>query len=524
MRLGEVGGHREGAGLWPARELFGSSPESDRFGGVALGILVWALLWLAIGASLSLSPPVDSVEQLAWVRSIEWGYYKHPPLPTMMLWPFVHVFGIHEWVAASVGAGLVCGAVWVSWRLTCELLGAHRAGLAMLGTLCVTYYTTRIDYYNHNVVLLLFVAGAAWFCWRAFAARSLWAWFGVGCMWGLGALSKYQIALACVSTLYVWLRHRGWRDPLHRRGLVLAAGVAALIFMPHLAWLVENDFPPVHYALSSSLGADLPTYQRMLHSLNWLVAQLGRLVPSLLFGIGLALWVRTRRGAMSESVTPGASAAVVDAAPSFLFAWGALPLLTVTFVGLVTGADLQLQWGTAFLPLTCAWLIQCTPRAGWQRVRWRDAMVAFVLVQVLIATFDWATSPMGPNATVIRHRNRNFPSQAIADVLGPAAREALHGPIDIIAGPAGYAETLSLRLAERPLVLIDGCVERSPWFKAQPLEGRPLLWVGGEDDDPPPGAEPLPLPDGLWWAVAEGPQACSSAAEKKRAGTRGAQD
>src|SRR5256885_10565865 len=24
----------------------------------------------------------DNLEQLTWVHSLEWGYYKHPPLPT----------------------------------------------------------------------------------------------------------------------------------------------------------------------------------------------------------------------------------------------------------------------------------------------------------------------------------------------------------------------------------------------------------------------------------------------------------
>ncbi|MBC7716569.1 MAG: glycosyl transferase, partial [Pseudorhodobacter sp.] len=45
---------------------------------------------------VSLSPPVDNIEQLTWVRSLQWGYYKHPPLPTWLLWLTVQGFGLTE--------------------------------------------------------------------------------------------------------------------------------------------------------------------------------------------------------------------------------------------------------------------------------------------------------------------------------------------------------------------------------------------------------------------------------------------
>lgn len=50
----------------------------------------------------------------------------------------------------------------------------------MLGSLSITYYSGRTNFYNHNTVLLLFVAAAAWFCWRAFADRSPRAWLVAG--------------------------------------------------------------------------------------------------------------------------------------------------------------------------------------------------------------------------------------------------------------------------------------------------------------------------------------------------------
>ena len=51
-----------------------------------IGGLVFAALWLSLLGFSSFAPPIDNIEQLTWVRSLEWGYYKHPPLPTWLLW------------------------------------------------------------------------------------------------------------------------------------------------------------------------------------------------------------------------------------------------------------------------------------------------------------------------------------------------------------------------------------------------------------------------------------------------------
>ncbi|NMM79160.1 hypothetical protein B2J89_21205, partial [Acidovorax sp. SRB_24] len=46
---------------------------------------LFGVLWLWHLSSVALSPPADNIEQLSWMRSLQWGYYKHPPLPTWML-------------------------------------------------------------------------------------------------------------------------------------------------------------------------------------------------------------------------------------------------------------------------------------------------------------------------------------------------------------------------------------------------------------------------------------------------------
>ena len=54
---------------------------------IGIGMAVFALAWLWLSDRAVLAPPTDNIEQLIWVRSLEWGYYKpvsytHLTLPT----------------------------------------------------------------------------------------------------------------------------------------------------------------------------------------------------------------------------------------------------------------------------------------------------------------------------------------------------------------------------------------------------------------------------------------------------------
>lgn len=90
-------------------------------------------------------------------------------------------------------------------------------------------------------------------------------------------------------------------------------------------------------------------------------------------------------------------------------------------------------------------------------------MGAFLVIQALLLTLNYLSSPLGPDALRDKHW-RNVDSQGIADALAGPARAALGGPVRVIVGPPAPAGAIALRLPERPLVLIVGRADRSPWI------------------------------------------------------------
>jgi 4-amino-4-deoxy-L-arabinose transferase-like glycosyltransferase len=433
-----------------------------------VGLALFTCVWLTLLAYTSMAPPVDNIEQLTWVRSLEWGYYKHPPLTTWLFWVPARLLGLNAWTTYLTGAAFTLGAILLQWRLLKELRGVRYATLAIAAVLCITYYNDRLYYYNHNVVLMFFATAALYLSWRALSTGKLAWWAALGVAVGLGSLAKYQMAVALACVMVHWIHIRGWRDQAHRTGFLLAGLIALVIFVPHVQWLRTHDFGPVEYAMQSSLGAQLPRNARWLQASKWVLDQLlNRAMPAWLL-LALPVFCSRRLRLDDRLARPGEldRPRPERAGYALLVIWGLVPLVFIPALGIVFGADLQLQWGTSFLlfAVPAAMEMLGSPQ-WWLHWRLRPVMHTFLVLQVVMLAVNFTTSARGPALAQDTHW-RAFPAQALAQALQGPARAALGGlPICVVSGPPALAGALALELPERPLVLIDGRYDRSPWVQ-----------------------------------------------------------
>jgi hypothetical protein len=429
---------------------------------VVSGLLLFALLWLSQLHQTSLVPPFDNIEQLTWARGLAWGYYKHPPLPTWLIAGPVALWGPSAWQSYVLGAALTLSALALMWQLLARLRGVRHAHVALLAALCITYYNGRLNYYNHNIVLLLASSACASLCWQAVTTRRRRWWLALGVALGLGALAKYQIAVTGLCVLAFALHQGALRDRDHQRGLLLAGGAALLLFAPHLLWLLEHDFAPIHYAVNSSLGVGLSLPARARDTTQWLLDQvLNRAVVAWLL-LGWLAWAARRDNRARGDVAAEPTRPAGDAARALLLIWGGLPLLFMPAVGLLLGADLQLQWGTAFLLFAVPAAMEMSERVRWHGTPLRRALSAFVALQACLLLLNFLSSPIGPPRWRDHHW-RSFDAATLAQQIERPARRLLGGPIKVVLGPANEAGALALALSDRPLVLIDHRYDHSTW-------------------------------------------------------------
>ena len=94
--------------------------------------LVYLLTWSLVPLFAHWNIPDDNLEQLAWVLNPDWGYNKHPPFPTWVLWVFERVFPHGIPLTYLLGSLQVAMMLGLAWRLACETLDARCALVAVL--------------------------------------------------------------------------------------------------------------------------------------------------------------------------------------------------------------------------------------------------------------------------------------------------------------------------------------------------------------------------------------------------------
>lgn len=440
---------------------------------IALGLLVFALLWICQLWVTSVAPPEDNIEQLVWTTSMEWGYYKHPPLPTWLLWPLVKIFGPHS-VLTFVLAGLTTlGAIAIMWRFLRDLRGPQYALVALLATVCITYYNRRLDVYNHDTVLMVIVALSAMLTWKAHQSGQIKWWAMLGLCLGLGALTKYQIAVTMTCTLAFWLYAGGWKTRAGKNGFAVMCAVISLIFLPHAIWMVQNEFAPIRYAMESSLGANHAMLGRVSGVLHWVAEQLfNRMAPTWLFLLIASLLLKfSKTSYKANSIRPITAQSTLFAKDSraLLMIWGFLPLVFMPFVGLALGSHLQLRWASPFLIFAIPAVFELLRfKLISVRIPFTPIATAFVLTQGLLLTVSFFISQADAQS-FLPNKVKKIDPVELAQAIEEQAQNALGGKICLVSGNTELAGGLAMALKDHPSVLIDGRLDRSPWLTQEKL-------------------------------------------------------
>lgn len=483
------------AGRPPARPTddHPAAPTRAQHAAALAIVLLLALGWFAATAASHVSGPWDNVEQLVWTQALQWGYYKHPPLPTWMLAAATLPFGPVIQVTWAMGVACVAIGLWLTWRLGCDLIGPRRATVGLLLSTAVAYYSVRALYYNHNLAMLPFVSAAALLLHRALRDGRARQWAGFGLMVGLGALCKYQTAifLACWVAAALACARRGRRPgrlgPV--AGLALAAGCAAAVIAPHAAWLVANAFPPFRYA-GEQLGAVSGATGWVSNLAGFLGVQLARCVAVALAMAAIA-WRLGRLARSAPAPDP------IDFAPPaagrawlFLLLVGLGPIALTLALGLA-GVHLETHWGTPELLALGLLAAARWPAAGSPRAIAAAAAVVAGL-QVLMAAGFAIGRGAWPHLSGVLARS-TYPARAVSEAIDAQWRARTRAPLVLVAGETWEAGAVALNLARRARVLIDADPARSPGVDAAALArcGAMVVWDTSREPELPEGVRRL---------------------------------
>jgi 4-amino-4-deoxy-L-arabinose transferase-like glycosyltransferase len=458
---------------------------------VSMAVVVcWALWAVAFNAGQF----GDNIEQFNWAQSLQWGYYKHPPLPTWMLGATIALFGPSPYWTYLLATLCLLGTAVFTWLIGRRLLGERVASAAIVLWGLHLYFSQRVQLYNHNTVLVLWMSATVWFALRARDGGIGW-WLAMGAAGGAAILSKYQ-ALVPLAGLAIALASTGQLHGTRQRvGFGLALATLAAIVAPHVVWLVQHDFAPLHYASEAVASAG---FGRRLGFLVSFFANQVRLFFPALVVMGLC-WALARY--VDEPLPAAESRAAAHPAGeprddfriwSVGLIWWTVAVLIV--MALAGSVSLRNHWGMQTFQFLCLWLAWRWDRRKPIELR-RLIAVALLVHGVSLALY--AAEHRNPESLLSKRRiDTMYPAQRIADAAFAHWSARTTCPLVYVGGDEFLAGMASVYAPERPVgasparPLVYNSPAATPWIAPEALARSGILYIVDEDETLPEGLEP----------------------------------
>ncbi|MDY7577790.1 glycosyltransferase family 39 protein [Herbaspirillum sp. RTI4] len=481
---------------WRAR----FSPDATSL--VLLVLLLLAahlLLWTLLTGISHRSPDLDNMEELVWGSVIEWGYYKHPPLPSWIIYGLTSVFGRSVWVTFFAGQLSVVLSLWMVWRLGCEMTSQKNALIATLLIMPITYYTTRGLISNHNTLQLWSIAGCIWMFYRSWRYERMRDWLGLGIFCGIALLSKYSVVVQFAVFFLFLLIDGRLRYARVWKGIALAAAPLLLMMLPHVLWLQRQVMTPVGYA-SESLTRESTRLENLEMVLDMLTTTLARLAPMLLALLVIVWWQRRRISAALATDAPAGrgirlSESLRPEDRKFILLVGLGPLVLTLVAVLILKAPLIADWTTSYYMLFGFFAFWCLnadrPGTGKPTSSALLRICLTVIVTIQLCTVIGYALVRGPLSDMFGYATRaNFPGEDISLAMQQEWRSHVNTPLTLVASDTWLGGNIAVHASRDVRVLIDGDVEKSQWVTAEQAASCGMLLALNRSDDAADGIPP----------------------------------
>jgi 4-amino-4-deoxy-L-arabinose transferase-like glycosyltransferase len=425
-----------------------ADPARRRHAALAF-VLVYGALWFVYGviAKSSQDLNADMGEMIVWTRELALGYPKHPPLLAYILWAWFKVFPLADWTYLLLAAVTVSAGIFLAIELSAEWLAREKLAAVPFLLATIPFYNFLGLKWDQNSILIPLWALAMWAMLRALGTRHL----GWAALAGLAAaaamLSKYWSAFLLVALALAALFHPKRRDYARSAAPWVTAAVFVVAVLPHVWWLIANNFPPITWV----------TTRRVSDSLAETLDSLGDFVAGTMGYAGLAvalvlLFVRPSLAALKDGFLPRderRTAAVMFWTPL------ALPIVPA----LIKNIRLLSLWNTPALNLLPVMLIGSPLVVVPRVVVLRIASVVTALTLLIVAA-----SPIVAFVLIKRGVENNA---AYARLLMEATerewRATIDRPLKLIAGPFALVSTAAFYGKDQPSTFAHFSKYLSPW-------------------------------------------------------------
>lgn len=403
------------------------------------------LLWTILAILSQSAPHKDSIEELFWIQSFDWGYPKFGPISTWWVYAWVSVFGRSIWVTYVAGQVNVALMLLVVWRICLLMMSPARALMAIVLTSLVAYHSINGIQVSSNLLQLFPTALLLWALLLAVRHLDWWRWVLVGIAGAICLLTKYSAGI-WFAVMGLWVlqdtRMHNWRA---MRGVLIAMVAALIALVPHIEWLVRENAPTIRYMQYQVSGE----VNHMAQLGKFIFSQIGKIAPVI-----VALLI------LRFTLKPDAQAAAIAADIPYtnqemrFISFAALgPMLLTSVLG-TAFISLHANWATSYFIFLGVYVLRWVPLSDTTRAVHQVLKVG-LLLNILIACST--ALYFGLIADLMSKTPReNFPAKQLGMKFDQVWDVEMKSPLKVVIGETWIAGVTSVTSRYQPLVVPYG--------------------------------------------------------------------
>jgi 4-amino-4-deoxy-L-arabinose transferase-like glycosyltransferase len=326
-------------------------------------------------------------------------------------------------------------AFFVVFKFAEELLKSKTLSLISVLLLeSIYFYNFTTPEFNVNVCQLPFWALCVYYSWKLFDKQDINVkdCFWLGVFAAIGFLSKYLFIylLISIDLLFFYIIFIKKYKKLDFKYLV-SLEVFIILLVPHLIWLVNNDYITITYGLARTGLESSNLLDHIIYPSIFLGKQLGILIPFFIMSFFLIKKFKFKISLKDKNLL-------------FLVFINLVPIGLMLLTSIITGSKIRTMWMTPFY-LFLGVLVVYIFKAQINLKKLKGFLSSFVIL-FIVSLFSYAYISITET-----DKRTDYPGKQIAIKTQYAWNQDHTVPINVVLGDEWYAGNLSYHLKSRPV-------------------------------------------------------------------------
>tara|TARA_A100000164_G_scaffold306949_1_gene283559 strand:- start:41 stop:1336 length:1296 start_codon:yes stop_codon:yes gene_type:complete len=388
-------------------------------------------IWTIIPSVTNDNLPLDTIEALSWGSNLDWGFNKHPPMSAFFVELVYYIFGAQDWAYYLFSQICIIISFFIVYKFAEDFF--ENKVFCLLSVLLlegIYFFNFTTPEFNVNVCLMPFWALTVFYLWKSIKTNKLIDWLLVGLFAGFGFLSKYLfiylgLAIDIIIIYMIYTKRINFK--------CLSSLIPLLIvLMPHLLWLLENNYITVTYGLHRTGSDEFNFINHIKHPIIFLGKQIGILVPFFILFLFLNNTFKTKIKFNDKKLL-------------FLLAINLIPFDLVFLTSMVMGVKIRTMWMTSFYLFFGVMLLYIyQDKINLNRLKKFTIVFSFIF---LLSPFIYALVSITQTDKRTDYKGK---AEAQKALIFYKNQNEISGDIGFVKGDEWFGGNISYHLKERP--------------------------------------------------------------------------